>query len=104
MHFVVLADHTADVCPTSNSKTRELMLGLAPQIPGIAERLGIRIVAGPFVNREHLTVAIVETDRAEDVDRFLVETRLMQWNKVHILPSLPLPEALQQMNDTPALF
>ena len=33
MHFVLLATHTADVCPLSNSKTRDLMLQTAPQMP-----------------------------------------------------------------------
>jgi hypothetical protein len=47
MHFVLLATHTADVCPLSNSKTRDLMLQTAPQIPDIAERNGVTMVAGP---------------------------------------------------------
>ena len=47
MHFVPLAEHTAEVCPMSNAKTRDLMLGLGPQIPGIAESSGVKIVAGP---------------------------------------------------------
>jgi hypothetical protein len=36
----------------------------------------VYIVAGPFVNREHILVTVVEADRSEAVDRFLVESRL----------------------------
>jgi uncharacterized protein with GYD domain len=49
---------------------------MAPQIPAMAEKHGVNIVAGPFVNREHTVVVVVETDRAEALDSFLVEARL----------------------------
>lgn len=104
MHFVILGEHGPEVCPTSNSKTRELLLEIAPQIPGIADRNGVKIVAGPYVNREHVTVVVVEADRAEGLDRFLVEARLAQWNTVRILPSMPMQEGLGEMPDLPPLF
>ena len=64
----------------------------------------MNIVAGPFANREHVVVVIVETDRAEALDSFLVESRLSQWNQVRILPSVPMQEAMQEMQETPSLF
>ncbi len=102
MHFVLLGVHNAEVCPTSNAKTRDLMLQTAPEVPGIAEKT--KIVAGPYVNREHMTVAIVEADKAEDVDRFLVETRLHQWNTVRVLPSLPMEEGMKDVQEGTSLF
>jgi hypothetical protein len=104
VHFVLLAEHTAEVCPTSNSKTRELLLQTAPQIPGIAEKNGVRILAGPFVNREHTTVVIVEADKADEVDRFIQETRLSQWNQVRVLPSLPMEEGLKEVQEQTPIF
>ena len=50
MHYVILGEHTAEVCPTSNAKTRALLLEIGPQIPKIAEQNGVTIVSGPFVN------------------------------------------------------
>lgn len=104
MHFVLLATHSPDICPTSNSKTREILLQTAPEIPNIAERSGVKIVAGPYVNREHITVLIVEADRAEDVDRFLVEARLPQWNSVRVLPSLPMEQGLKEVQEQTPVF
>ncbi len=60
MHFVVLARHSPEICPTSNAKTKGLLLELAPQIPDIARKHGVNIVAGPFNNREHTLVVILE--------------------------------------------
>ena len=104
MHFVLLATHEPDLCPTASSTVRKLLAEVAPQIPAIADKTGVKIVAGPFVNREHLTVAVVETDRPEDLDRFLIETRLPQWNSVRIIPSVPMAEGVSELEDLPALF
>jgi uncharacterized protein with GYD domain len=104
MHYVVLASHSAEVCPTSNARTKSVLLEVAPQIPGIADKHGVNIVAGPFANREHTVVVIVETDRSEALDTFLVETRLTQWNQVRILPSIPMEEALRDIQEGTSLF
>lgn len=104
MHFVLLATHSPDICPTSNAKTKALLLELAPQIPGIAQKHGVNIVAGPLVNREHMAVVIVETDRADGLDDFLVDSRLAQWNQVHILPSRSLNEGLTEIQEGTSLF
>jgi hypothetical protein len=104
MHYVLVATHGAEICPTSNAKTRELLLQIGPQIPKIAEKVGIKILAGPYVNREHSTVAIVEASSGEDLDRFLVESRLPQWNSVRVLPSLPLEEGVKEITAQSAIF
>jgi len=104
VHYVVLASHSPDICPASNAKTKALLLELAPQIPSIAQKHGVNIVAGPLVNREHMTVVIVETDRAEGLDDFLVDSRLGQWNQVHILPSRSLQEGLTEIQEGASLF
>ena len=104
MHFVVLGVHSAEVCPTSNAKSKALLLEMAPQIPKLAEQHGVNIVAGPFVNREHTTVVIAETERAEDLDAFLVAARLHQWNTLRILPSHTMEQAMQELPDETSLF
>jgi hypothetical protein len=104
VHFVLLAEHNADVCPMSNAKTQKLLLESGPQIPGIAQKHGVNIVAGPYVNREHIVVVVVEADQAEAVDGFLVESRIAQWNSVRILPSLPMEQGMEQVAGSNPLF
>ncbi len=104
MHFVLLGEHTAEACPTSNAKTRKLLQEMAPQMSQIAERNGVNIVAGPYVNREHVTVAVLETDSPEALDRFVVESRLAQWNSVRILPSLSMQQGIAELEELPPLF
>jgi len=104
MKYVLLATHGPDICPTANAQVRALMMESGPEIPKVAERHGVKILAGPLVNREHTTVAVVEADKAEDLDRFLVESRLPQWNSVRILPSLTMEDAMKDIDDQPSLF
>jgi uncharacterized protein with GYD domain len=104
MHFVLLAEHTAEVCPTSNATTRKIMQELGPQIPSIAESAGVKIVAGPYVNREHITVVVLEADKADEVDRFLIDSRLHQWNRIRVLPSVPIADAMAELDAQPAMF
>ncbi len=104
MHYVIVGEHSAEVCPTSNAKTKALLLEVGPQIPGIAEKNGVKMVAGPYVNREHTTVAIVESDRPEAVDTFLMQSRLPQWNRVRVIPSFPLEEGMKDIAEGTSLF
>ena len=104
MHYVVLGVHSAEVCPTSNARTRTLLLEMAPQIPKIAEQNGVNIVSGPWVNHQHTTVVIAETDRSENLDEFLRQSRLSQWNQVQVIPSLHLQEGIRDVEADNSLF
>ena len=105
MHFVVLGTHSAEVCPTSNATSRAMLLEIGPQIPKIAEKHNVTIVSGPWVNREHLTVTVCETERAESLDAFLVESRLHQWNTLRIIPSQDMAEGMKEIAEgTTSLF
>jgi hypothetical protein len=64
----------------------------------------VRTVAGPFVNQEHMVVVVVEAERSEDVDDFLVESRLAQWNQLHILPSRTMEEGIREIEESTSLF
>jgi uncharacterized protein with GYD domain len=104
MHYVLLATHTPETCPTSNSKTRELLLRRAPEMPDLARKAGVKIVAGPLVNREHVTVVVVEAAKVEALDQFISESGLSQWNSVRVLPSLMLEEAIKEVESIKPIF
>jgi hypothetical protein len=104
VHYVLIASHNPENCPTSNAKTREVMLGMAEQIPTVAEHAGVTILSGPFVSREHTSVVVVEAKSGEDLDRFLLESRLSQWNSVRVVPSLPMQEAIEEIRAQPLVY
>ena len=104
MHFVVLGVHSPEVCPTSNAKTRAMLLEVGPQIPKLAEQHGVKLVAGPFVNREHMTVVVAETDSAEKLDAFLFASRLHQWNQLRIIPSHTMEQGMKEIAEEQSLL
>jgi uncharacterized protein with GYD domain len=81
-----------------------LLLKTAPEIPSIAEKAGVKFIAGPYVNREHTIVVIVEADKAENVDQFLLETRFGHWNSVRVLPSLTMEEGIKEVQAQTPIF
>ena len=104
MHYVLLATHSAETCPLSNSKTKEVMLQVSPEIPAIAQKAGVTLVAGPFVSREHMVVTVVDAERAESVDQLLEESRLSQWNSVRVVPSQTMEEGLKEIQRQTPIF
>jgi len=104
MHYVLLATHGPEICPTANSKIRDMLMKRAPEIPALAKRLGVNLVAGPFVSREHISVVVVEAAKAEAVDQFISESGLAQWNSVRVLPSLTMEEGMREMNALKPIF
>ena len=104
MHYVLLATHTPEICPTSNAKNREMMQNRASEIPALAKRLGVKLVAGPCLSHEHLGVIIVESAKAESVNQFVLESGLAQWNSVRIVPSITMEEGQRDMNALKTIF
>jgi len=104
MHYVLLAEHAAQVCPTGNARTREAMMKGAGEIPNLAKKHNVKIVAGPYVNREHLIVLVAECDRSEQLDKFIFDSGLEQWNSVRILPSQTMEAGMKELATASVLF
>ena len=102
--FAVIAQHPPELCPTSNARTRQLMKDGAPQIPQIAERLGVEIVTLRVFGPDHVVLAVVEADDIERVRDFLFQSRLIQWNTTTINPTYSMEEALARADEMEMLF
>lgn len=104
MQFVVIADHTPDMCPMSNSKIREMMKQGAKDIPNVAAKLGVKIITINVFGPEHRVLAVVEANDVEAVRNFILESRLIQWNTTHVHPTWAMDEALAKADTLPAMF
>jgi hypothetical protein len=80
------------------------MLKAGPGIPEIATKLGVKLVAGPFVSREHLTVLVVESEKAEAVDQFILQSGLEQWNSVRVLPSNTMQDGMRELQQAKPIY
>ena len=96
MQFLLLADHTPEMCPLTNSKVRKHVVKLVPEWSKIAQKLGVKFLAGPIVNNEHMVVSIIEAEDTETVAEFINQSGMQQWNNVRAIPSTPIEDAIKR--------
>jgi hypothetical protein len=102
--FAVIAEHPPELCPTSNARTRQMMQEGAPQIPQLAEQLGVDIITLRVFGPDHIVLAVVEANDIEAVRDFIFQTGLIQWNTTSIHPTYSMEEALARADEMEAIF
>jgi hypothetical protein len=104
MQYVIVAEHSAQLCPTSNAQTRQLMKEGADQIPELARRIGVEIVALRVFGPDHVLLGVVEANDIEAVRDFILESRLIQWNTTRVHATYSMEEALTKVESLPTIF
>ena len=104
--YVILADHSPDICPSSNARTRaRAMQGLGQDLPKLAQDAGVRFEVAPLhIDPGHRTVAVVEAPSIEVVTQLLYDVGLTQWNTVEVHPVTPVSEMMARVEDFPIIF
>src|SRR5947199_10571552 len=102
--FAIIAEHPPELCPTSNAQTRKMLNEGAPQIPQLAEQLGVDIVTLRVFGPDHILLAVVEANDIEAVRDFLFQSRLIQWNTTKVHATYSLEEALARADDMETIF
>jgi len=71
-------------------------------MPKLGAKLGIKFVAGPYVlGSEHESQAVVETDKIETIDTFMLQSGMAQWNSVRVSTARGTQEALEELKTLP---
>ena len=102
--FAIIASHPPDQCPTANETIRKFFLNRAPELPKLAERLGVEYLAGPIISTEHKSVAIVRAKNVESVRNLAIESGMIQWNSVEILHGVSMDQALEEINKLKPIY
>jgi len=104
--YVILADHSPDICPSSNARSRARAIeGLGQNLPKLSEKHGVTFLTGPLhLDPGHRTVSVVEAPSVEAVAELVYESGLSQWNTVEVCPTTPVPEMMARLGDFPIVF
>ncbi len=104
--YVILADHSPDICPSSNARSRaRAMEGLGQNLPKLAEAAGVTFVTLPLhLDPGHRTVSVVEAASIESVTQLIYESGLSQWNTVEVCPTTPVTELMARVEEFPIVF
>jgi hypothetical protein len=76
----------------------------APQIPQLAEQLGLDIITMRVFGPDHVMIAVIEADDIEAVRDFMFQSRLIQWNTTNIYPTYSVEEALAKADEMEPIF
>jgi len=104
MQYLVVGQHPPDLCPAANETVRTLATEGAQDLPALAEKLGVKILATYVPMTNHMVVAAVEADDADSVREIAFLGRLSQWNTVEIYQTSTLEEALTRIQELPTIY
>ena len=104
--YVILADHSPDICPSSNSRSRaRAVQGMGQDLPRLSADAGITFVSGPHhLDPGHRTVAVVDAPSIEAVTELVYATGLSQWNTVEVCPTTPTADMMANLDAFPVVF
>jgi hypothetical protein len=104
--YVILADHSPDICPSSNSRSRNRAIqGMGQDMPRLAEEAGITFISGPLhLDPGHRTMSVVDAPSIEAVTQLVYATGLSQWNTVEVCPITPVAEMMANLDAFPIVF
>ena len=105
-HYVLLANHPPDTCPTANAKTRARAVeGMTQLLPKLAAQAGVTFHAGPLhLDPGHRMVAVLEAPSIEVVTKLVFDIGLSQWNDVEVCPATPTADRMADMDGFSSLF
>jgi uncharacterized protein with GYD domain len=104
MQYLIVSQHPPDLCPSANEKIRALASEGSKEMPALAEKLGVKILATYVPMTNHQVFVAVEADDANSVREFTFQGRLGQWNTVEILQTSTLEEALTRTQELPTIY
>ena len=105
--YVLIADHTPDLCPSSNAKVRARALeGLNPDnVEAVGQPLGLKILFGPLhLDPSHRTLAVIDAPAIEAVNKWVIATGMFQWNTVEVSAVTPIEEMMPIIMSQPIVF
>ena len=104
VQYLIAGQHPPDLCPSANESVRKLSQEGASQIPALAEKLGVKLLATYIPMNNHMVFAAVEADDMATVREFAFQSRLGQWNTIDIYQVSTLEEALAKVNELPTIY
>ena len=90
MQYLIVGQHPPDLCPSANETVRKLSQEGAGQIPELAEKLGVKLLATYVPMNNHMVFAAVEADDMSHSPRVRVPIQARPVEHDRDLPDLDL--------------
>ena len=104
MQYVIMAEHPPQLCPSGNAQTRKIVQEGMPQLPALAERLGLNLITANIYGPDHKILMVAESADIETVREFTRVSGLYQWNTVTINATWTPEEAIESLEGMTPIF
>jgi len=104
LDFVVIAEHPPNLCPSSNSMVRKQMTEGFTKMSEMAKKIGVEMVFVGIPMLDHKIFMVLKAPSFEVARQFLVESRIIQTNTIHIYPTLSFEESMKMVEQIPPPF
>ena len=98
--FVLIQSHTPDMCPIASERARKAYGPDPGPLMGLAQKLGVKLLAGPMASLDHRTFVVMESPTADAVRDFVIQSGLVQWNTTEVIPVAGMESMLKEMAST----
>ena len=76
----------------------------ATELPKLAQKLGVKFLAGPLISSAHTSFAVVETEKVDAVRDLVLQSGLIQWNSIEIVPSITMEQAIVEVEKLTPIY
>ena len=104
MDFVIIAEHPPNLCPSANAMVRKQMKEGFPMMKEIAKKLGAEMFFVGIPMIDHKIFLILKAPSFEVTRQFLIDSRLIQTNTIHIYPTVSFEESMKLADSLPPAF
>ena len=104
MQYVIKSVHPPQLCPSANAKIREMVVQGMPQLPALAESLGLGVITINIYGGDHELLMVVESKDIESVREFTRVSGLYQWNTVNVSATYGPEEAMKSLEGMDPIF
>ena len=102
--YAVIATHPPDNCPLTNKSVRKFYKKNWPQLPKLAQKMGVTIMTAVHLDPNHKAFILFEAPNAESVRDLLVQTGMMHFLEIDFHLVTPLQALFDNMDDMPTIF
>ena len=102
--YLIIAHHPPNLCPSSNETVRSQANAMGEQMPNLAQKLGVNLLATYVPMTNHHVYVAVEADDANAVRELAWQGGLAQWNTVEIVQTVSLEDAMTRAEELGTIF
>lgn len=102
--YVLIGTHPPDNCPISNKAVREFVQKAMPELPKVAEGLGVKFLTQLILEPSHKVLIIVEAPSAEAVTQMSLKGGLQHFNDIELHVARPIEEGMKELPQLPTIY